>query len=58
MDQAKPSEEKPSNPLIPVKSIMEWKPPSETVAAIVNLTSDGDQATRLQQYKMLCGKDT
>lgn len=40
---------------MPVKSIMEWKPPSETVAAIVNLV--GAKDNQLQLYKSLCGKE-
>ena len=56
MDQPPPEEEKEKrNPFIPLKSIMEWKPPSETVAAVVHLA--GDMKNQLQNYKHLCGKE-
>lgn len=48
-------EEKGTLPLVPVKSIMDWKPPSETVATIVNLV--GLKENQLQLYKALCGKE-
>lgn len=55
MEEQKPMDEKGTLPLVPVKSIMDWKPPSETVAAIVNLV--GNKENQLQLYKTLCGKE-
>ncbi len=56
MDQPTPQGDKEKrNPLIPLQSIMEWKPPSETVAAVVHLA--GEMKNQLQNYKQLCGKE-
>jgi hypothetical protein len=56
MNDQMTSQNEQRNPLIPVKSIADWRPDEKTVASIIRVTGIPQQ-DQLRVYRELCGQD-